>query len=66
MSGYSEAKCKFCGDKILWNNSSRYADGDGEWHNRRLPVNPNGGEHRCGKKAEWVLARQAALMAVHV
>lgn len=64
MSGYSESKCKFCGDKILWNNSSHYVDGDGEWRNKRLPVNPNGGEHRCEHKREWVTGRLAAAMAV--
>jgi len=64
MSGYSEAKCKFCGDKILWNNSSQYVESDGTWRNKRLPVNPNGGEHRCERKREWVTARLAAAMAV--
>ena len=64
MSGYSEAPSKFCGDKILWNNSSRYLDVDGEWHNRKLPVNFNGGEHCCERKREWASARLAAAMAV--
>ena len=66
MGGYSEAKCKFCGEKIFWNNSSHYVDNDGEWHNRRRPVNPGGGEHHCAKKSEWIQARQATLLAVGV
>ena len=56
MSGYSESKCKFCGDRILWSNSFRYVESDREWPNKRLPVNPTGEEHRCRKTANWVLA----------